>query len=103
MARSLWSDYVPPSPKAPPQLVPIFGPKAFTPATTCRDIHPHGPIPPGSVLCCAACHASGVEHLVSGHTKPGNGQIRDEWQAATPTAYAPPPTPGRPALKGGRR
>lgn len=28
---------------------------------TCDDIHPRGPMPAGSRLCCWACHASGMD------------------------------------------
>lgn len=46
-------------------LVPMFGPSC-KPLTllTCEDVHPHGPIPEGSRLCCMApdCHKSGMDH-----------------------------------------
>ena len=45
-----------------PQLVPSFG-AGCKPKPTCKDIHPRGDIPRGSVLCCMSCHRSGVDDL----------------------------------------
>ena len=113
MASRAWVDWVPPSPKSSdttPELVPMFGPLPFTPATECRVIHPQG-IEPGSVLCCAVCHESGVDHLVRHHTKRGNGLTREGWIPPAPlpvvaTEEVGPPrstmkTDERPQLKGG--
>lgn len=96
MSRAAWKDWVPPSPAPPPELVPIFGAKAFGADTVCGDIH-RGPIPSGSVCCCMVCHKSGVEHRTQHHTKPGNGQLREGWETPEPTVYAPP----KRGLKGG--
>lgn len=96
MSRAAWKDWMPPDPAPPPELVPIFGVRTFDAQTTCKDIHPHGPIPSGSRCCCMACHSSGVEARTRTHIKPGNGQIREEWQTPEPTRYTP-----KPGLKGG--
>lgn len=47
----------------PPKLQPTFGCRAWSGTSTCDHVHPHGPIPRGSVMCCMACHKSGVDHL----------------------------------------
>jgi hypothetical protein len=108
-----WADHVPPSPKPPPDLVPIFGSQlGWSPGRTCADVHPNGPIPPGSRLVCMACHCSGVERQVARHTKPRDGHLREGWAKPTPTRYAPdnpvgqgarPAPKGKTPLKGGHR
>jgi len=42
----------------PPRLIPLFPIGAYTPQSTCAH---HGPIEPGSLLCCMVCHCSGVD------------------------------------------
>jgi len=46
----------------PPALLLSFG-VGTTPLAllTCDDVHPRGPIPAGSTLCCAVCHKSGLD------------------------------------------
>lgn len=113
MAARTWDDWVPPSPPPPPELVPAFGPQVgWSPDRDCRSIHPNGPIPPGSKLVCMACHTSGLERVVSRHTKPGDGLTREGWSGPTPTRIVDADEPGgrgdaprpggKPGLKGGR-
>lgn len=87
-----------------PDLMLITGAKAFGRNTTCDDIH-RGPIPSGSLCCCAVCHSCGVEHRTRDHTKPGDGQLREGWEVAQPTVYVPPaattPRGGTRRLRGG--
>lgn len=45
---------------APFRLVLIWGGSAKA-KPTCADIHPRGPIPVGSKLCCFACDKSGMD------------------------------------------
>lgn len=107
-----WDHWRPHGGGKAPELIPVFGVKAFSAASTCGDIHPGGPIPSGSrCVCMGPCHRSGVDHFpaVRGHTKAGDGTIRDEWAsssgpvAAEPTRYAPSDTTtsGKAALRGG--
>jgi hypothetical protein len=93
--KNPWVDYVTPdlSHRHAPDLVPVFGVKTFDATTTCKDIHPHGPIPSGSrCICMGPCHKSGVDALVRDHTKPGNGQLREGWDMPEPTKYLPAET-----------
>jgi len=43
-----------------PALILLFPVVSFTPNAACAH---HGPIARGSVLCCASCHKSGLDHL----------------------------------------
>lgn len=45
----------------PIRVTMCYGPKPFTPSTSCDDIHPYGPIPRGSSCCCASCHQFGQD------------------------------------------
>src|SRR6185437_2440 len=42
-------------------LEPIFGQRAWTPRSTCENVHPRGPMPKGTNCCCMACHRTGRE------------------------------------------
>jgi hypothetical protein len=98
----IWDDWLAPAPARAPELVPIFGPKTFDATTTCQAIHPRGAIPSGYRCVCMSCHRSGVDHRVRDHVKPGNGQLRDGWDAPEPTRYLPPPpATGKAPLRGG--
>ena len=44
-----------------PKLVMAFGPKSISAAMTCADVHPNGPIPEGSRLCCTVCGRTGID------------------------------------------
>lgn len=90
------------------KLEPIFGPKTWGADSTCRDVHPHGPMPEGSRCCCMACHKSGVEWHRALKITPQDEErlknyvprdedgnpIRDQWSerdepATNPTKYEP--------------
>ena len=46
----------------PPRLDLIFGASCKPLALlTCDDVHPHGPIPKGSICCCGTCHGTGID------------------------------------------
>jgi hypothetical protein len=64
----------------PPKYRPAFGCKAWANTSTCADVHPNGPIPKGSLLCCMACHKGGKE----GHP----GLKRDPFTDPKPEAKA---------------
>ena len=70
IASSRWRHWTEPASSPPrsafmialePRLMPIFGPRSFTPQTTCDDIHPSGPVPTGSANVCMSCHKSGID------------------------------------------
>jgi RNA polymerase sigma factor (sigma-70 family) len=42
----------------PPGLLPLFPIVSYTPRSACPH---HGPIEPGSLLCCMVCHRSGMD------------------------------------------
>jgi hypothetical protein len=44
-----------------PDLIVVYGCKAWGANSTCADVHPNGPIPDGSRHCCGSCHKSGIE------------------------------------------
>lgn len=107
MRRSRWADWVEPAhTEAELDLVPIFGIRAWSAASDCRDVHPHGPIPAGSRCCCMACHRSGREkHPALRETAADRLRVArweppeegDQWtrpDSAEPTRYDPP-TPGK--------
>lgn len=87
------------------RLEPTFGQSAWTRCSTCGNVHPRGPIPSGSKLCCMACHRTGVERhpalKESARDRirlqkwvPADG--RDEWSGieadmAMPTKYGGAP------------
>lgn len=83
-------------------LEPIFGPKAWGADSTCRDVHPNGPIPKGHRSCCMANHCTGIEghpalrETASGRLRLQNWKPEDEkgdqWSGrssggAEPTRY----------------
>jgi hypothetical protein len=86
VSRSLFADWEPREKIKPaPRLVLAFGSsgKPFA-LTHCDDIH-HGPIPAGSRICCAACHRSGLDGLVTFPGSPinsGAGRTEAEIKAA---------------------
>lgn len=71
-----------------PELWPAFGPlPGFTPDRPCQAIHPT-PIPKGSLLCCMACHRSGVD----GHRALKRSKATDP-KPETKAGPAPKPQP----------
>lgn len=107
MRQSRWADWVEPAHEdAELSLIPTFGIRAWSAQSTCADVHPHGPMPSGTNLCCMACHKSGREkHRSLRRTATDQLKIDrwkppeegDQWShpdAAEPTRYAPP-TPDR--------
>jgi hypothetical protein len=67
----LWNDWQPPDPTATdPNVTPTYGVRSYTPATTCDDIHPHGPLPRGTHIYCEAGSHCGLEHLSCLHLTP---------------------------------
>lgn len=64
--ESALADEPPPPPRRfaeaffPPDLLVSFG-AGCKAKPTCEDVHPRGPIPRGSNLCCFDCHQSGVD------------------------------------------
>lgn len=103
MSKRRWADWVEPAhTKAELTLMPIFGVRAWSPQSTCADVHPHGKMPSGTRCCCMACHQTGQEkhpdlrttatdQLALARWEPPDGV--DEWSypdAAEPTRYVPP-------------
>jgi hypothetical protein len=85
-----WCEAKPPRATDEPPLIPSFGSQpGFTAATTCDDIHPGGKIRKGSLLCCMACHRSGVD----GHPALRRSKASDP--APEPVREAPPTPPMR--------
>ena len=102
MARdTTWDHWVPPDRTKRPKLELIFGPKPFTPLTTCDDIHPRGPIPKGSACCCASCSKSGKDHLkLAG--EPIGSRLDPDYKyepPPQPTKYEPPAKGAEPTRK----
>lgn len=71
-----------------PYLLVIYGAKPWTSKSSCKDVHPHGPIRHGDKCCCGSCHRSGIDHRFVGRL-----HVPKE---RTNRKYAPDP-----ALKGG--
>ena len=88
--------YSGPDMESPGFLEPIFGNQPFTPQTTCKDIHPGGPIPKGSACCCMACNKSGKDHLKLKGVPVGsklNEDYEPDEPEPQPTSYAPSDSP----------
>lgn len=88
-------------------LVPMFG-SSCKPLTqlTCDDVHPHGPIPVGSTLCCMApdCHRSGMDHAKALQRDPRTDPRREPSRPVlhdepTRAAKAGKPTSGKMARR----
>lgn len=70
-----------------------YGCQPWTPLSTCKNVHPGGPIPKGSKACCGKCHQTGIE----GHPafnrfafdKDGDRLWVDDGSCAEPRAEAP--------------
>jgi hypothetical protein len=71
-----------------PYLLVIYGAKPWTSKSSCKDVHPRGPIKHGDKCCCGSCHRSGIDHRWIGR--------RHVPKERTNRKYAP-----EPGLKGG--
>ena len=54
-----------------PRLVIAYGASCKPLALLrCDDVHPHGPMPKGTICCCAHCHETGIEGHPAFHRDP---------------------------------
>lgn len=77
--------------------MPMFGVRSFTPQTKCKDIHPRGPLPPGSKLICMCGHESGQDSHPRLRYDALDRNSERKWPAAEP-----PPAPELTEHAGGK-
>ncbi len=78
-----------------PFLTPTYGCRAWTPQSTCQQVHPHGPIPRGAHVYCEACSITGIEGHPVFHRDAIDRNGDRQWPIGeTRTKYQPGELPG---------
>ncbi len=78
-----------------PQLVPTYGCKAWTRQSSCKDVHPNGPIPRGSKVYPECCGITGIEGHPIFHRDAIDRNGDRQWPIGeTRTKYQPGELPG---------